>query len=298
MSGNQSVKCPHCKESVDISEAQSNHRLLLVAIICIIFAGAIGFGLGAVLNRTNKQKIEEANTKIARLRNEVEQLRTQKQQLEIEVRKKWVARQNADLEKRKEQENADFEKRKKEQERGNARVDWRKLGFDNFVRQIPNKGEVKRLDEPVLGSYGVLVGPLTRVMQVIGDDEVIVTTPFLDTTGGSSLNQAQTNYLLNEILEKGFAYTETLNSLQKEILHLNPSLSYKQFFLKGFPTRGMVNNELWWSKGQARGNPEIAIIDTYTYMTTSGGTNTVPLAIPLNFIREGLTEIEFKQLLK
>lgn len=286
MSSNQSVN-PHCKKSVDLSETQSNPRLLLVAIICVIFAGAIGFGLGGVLNRTSKQKIEEANTKIARLGNEVEQLRTQKQQLEIEVRKKWVARQNAD-----------FEKRKKEQERGNARVDWRKLGFDNFIRQIPNRGEVKRLDEPVLGSYGVLVGPLTRVMQVIGDDEVIVTAPFLDTTGGSSLNQAQTNYLLDEILEKGFAYTETLNSLQKEILHLNPSLSYKQIFLKGFPTRGMVNNELWWSKGQARGNPEIAIIDTYTYMTTSGGTNTVPLAIPLDFIREGLTEIEFKQLLK
>lgn len=286
MSGNQSVKCPHCKKSVDLSETQSNPRLLLVAIICVIFAGAIGFGLGAVLNRTSKQKIEEADRKIARLGNEVEQLRTQKQQLEIEVRKKWVARQNADLEKR------------KEQERGNARVDWRKLGFDNFVRQIPNKGEVKRLDEPVLGSYGVLVGPLTRVMQVIGDDEVVVTAPFLDTTEGEPIEQARTNYLLNKILEKGFAYTETLNSLEKEILHLNPSLGYKQIFLKGFPTRGMVNNELWWSKGQARGNPEIAIINTYTYMTTSRGTNTVPLAIPVDFIREGLTEMEFEQLLK
>jgi hypothetical protein len=286
MSGNQSVKCPHCKKSVDLSETQPNPRLLLVAIICVIFAGAIGFGLGVVLNRTSKQKIEEANTKIARLGNEVEQLRTQKQQLEIEVRKKWVARQNADLEKR------------KEQERGNARVDWRKLGFDNFVRRIPNKGEVKRLDEPVLGSYGVLVGPLTRVMQVIGDDEVIVTAPFLDTTGGSSLNQAQTNYVLNKILEKGFTCIETLSELEKEKLYLNPSLVDKQIFLKGFSTRGMVDKELWWSKGQTRGNPEIAIINTYTYMTTSDGTNTVPLAIPLDFIREGLTEIEFEQLLK
>ena len=60
----------------------------------------------------------------------------------------------------------------------------------------------------------------------------------------------------------------------------------------------MVDNELWWSRGQARGNPEIAIINTYTYRTTSGGTNTVPLAIPLDFIREGLTDAEFEQLLK
>jgi outer membrane murein-binding lipoprotein Lpp len=279
MSGNQSVKCPHCKKTVDLSETQSNPRLLLLAIICIIFAGAIGFGLGAVLNRTSKQKIEEANTKIERLGNEIEQLRTQKQQEEI-------ARQNADLEKR------------KEQERGNVRVDWRKLGFDNFVRQIPNKGEVKRLDEPVLGSYGVLVGPLTRVMQVIGDDEVIVTAPFLDITRGSRMNQDETNYVLNKILEKGFTCVVTLSELEKEKIDLNPSLVDKQIFLKGFSTRGMVDKELWWSKGQARGNPEIAIINTYTYMTTNGGTNTVPLAIPLDFIREGLTEIEFERLLK
>jgi outer membrane murein-binding lipoprotein Lpp len=279
MSGNQFIKCPHCKKTVDLSGTQSNPHLLFVAIICIIFAGAIGFGFCAVLNRTSKQKIEEANTKIARLENEIEQLRTQKQQEEI-------ARQNADLEKR------------KKQERGNARVDWRKLGFDNFVRQIPNKGEVKRLDEPVLGSYGALVGPLTRVMQVIGDDEVIVTAPFLDITEGSPMNQAQTNYLLNKILEKGFTCIVTLSELEKEVLHLNPSLVDKQIFLKGFPTRGMADKELWWSKGQARGNPEIAIIDTYTYMIASGGTNTVPLAIPLDFIREGLTEIEFERLLK
>jgi outer membrane murein-binding lipoprotein Lpp len=279
MSGNQFIKCPHCKKSVDLAEPQAKFGLSRVAIICIIFAGIIGFGLGAVLNRTSKQKIEEANTKIARLENEIEQLRTQKQQEEI-------ARQNADLEKI------------KEQERGNARVDWKKLGFDNFVRQIPNKGDVKRLDEPVLGSYGALVGPLTRVMQVIGNDEVIVTAPFLDATKGSPMNQAQTNYLLNKILEKGFTSVVTLSDPEKEVLSLNPSLVDKQIYLKGFSTRGMVDKELWWSKGQARGNPEIAIINTYTYTTTRGGTNTVPLAIPLDFIREGLTEIEFKQLLK
>ncbi len=226
MSGNQFIKCPHCKKTVDLSGTQSKPHLLLVAIICIIFAGAIGFGLCAVLNRTSKQKTEEANTKIARLGNEIEQLRTQKQQEEI-------ARQNADLEKR------------KEQERGNTRVDWRKLGFDNFVRQIPNKGEVKRLDEPVLGSYGALVGPLTRVMQVIGDDEVIVTAPFLDITEGDRMNQAQTNYLLNKILENGFTCIVTLSELEKEKLHLNPSLVDKQIFLKGFSTRGMVDKELW-----------------------------------------------------
>jgi outer membrane murein-binding lipoprotein Lpp len=279
MGGNQFIKCPNCKKTVDLSRTQPKPHFLLVAIICTIFAGAIGLGLCAVLNRTNKQKLEEANTKIARLENDIEQLRTQKQQEEI-------ARQNADLEKR------------KEQERGNVRVDWRKLGFDNFVRQIPDKGEVKRLDEPVLGSYGALVGPLTRVMQVIGDDEAIVTAPFLDITEGDPMNQAQTNYLLNKILENGFKGVVTLSKEEKEKLHLNPSLVDKQIFLKGFPTRGMVNNELWWSKGQARGNPEIAMIDTYTYVTTSGGTNTVPLAIPLDFIRKGLTEIEFKQLLK
>jgi outer membrane murein-binding lipoprotein Lpp len=279
MGGDQFIKCPHCKKTVDLSGIQPKHRLPFVAIICIIFAGTIGFGLCAVLDRTSKQKIEEANTKIARLGNEIEQLRTQKQQEEI-------AKQNADLEKR------------KIQERGNTRVDWRKLGFDNFVRQIPNKGEVKRLDEPVLGSYGALVGPLTRVMQVIGDDEVIVTTPFLDITEGSPMNQAQTNYVLNKILENGFTCIVTLSEPEKEILHLNPSLGYKQIFLKGFPTRGMADKELWWSKGQARGNPEIAVINTYTYTTTNGGTNTVPLAIPLDLIREGLTEIEFEQLLK
>lgn len=97
MSGDQFIKCPHCKKTVDLSATQSKHPLLLVAIICVIFAGTIGFGLGATLNRTSKQKIEEANTKIARLGNEIEQLRTQKQQEEI-------AKQNADLEKRKIQE--------------------------------------------------------------------------------------------------------------------------------------------------------------------------------------------------
>jgi hypothetical protein len=279
MSGNQFIKCPHCKKTVDLSGTQSNPHLLLVAIVCAIFAGAIGFGLCAVLNRTNKQKIEEANTKIARLEMRLSSFEHKNNKIEI-------ARQNADLEKR------------KEQERGNARVDWKKLGFDNFVRQIPNKGDAKRLDEPVLGSYGALVGPLTRVMQVIGDDEVIVTAPFLDITEGDRLNQAQTDYLLNNILENGFKGVVTLSKEEKEKLHLNPSLVDKQIFLKGFSTRGMADKELWWSKGQARGNPEIAIINTYTYTTTRGGTNTVPLAIPLDFIREGLTEIEFKQLLK
>ena len=180
----KTVKCPKCKKSVDVPESWTNSRFLLIAIISAALVGVIGYGFGSVLNRPSKQETLETSAEITRLRDEIEHLQTQTRQLQRELQEAWAARQKSNLEKR------------KEQERGNARVDWRKLGCDNFVRRIPNKGKVKRLDEPVLGSYGALVGPLTRVMQVVGDDEVIVTAPFLDTMRGTRLNQAQTYYLL------------------------------------------------------------------------------------------------------
>lgn len=300
----QVVKCPKCKKPVAVPETRSIARFLLAVIISAALIGAIGFGLGVLSSRHSKNEtqanltamqgeveqktaqLREAHQKIIQLTNEIKRLQAQVQELKYEQYKTQEAREKANLEKR------------KEQERKKARVDWRKLGFDNFARGVPPKGKVKRLDEPVLGSYGALVGPLTRAIQVVGDDEVIVTPPFLDTMRGTQINQARTEYLLNIILEKGFAHIATLPPLAREKLHLNPSLDYKPILLKGFPTRGMVDNELWWTKGQPRGNPEIAIISTYTYITPSGRTNTVPLAIPLDFIRQGLTVGELEQLSK
>ena len=280
------VKCPQCKKLVNVPKNWSNSRFLLIAIISVALVGAIVFGISVLSSRHSRKELQAAKAETVQLREEIKQLKTQTHRLQRELQEARAARQKANSEKT------------KEQERKKARVDWRRLGFDNFARGVPPKEKVERLDEPVLDSYGVLVGPLTRVTQVVGDDKVIVTVPFLDTMRGNPLNQAQTDYLLNKILEKGFACIATLSTLEREKLNLNPSLDYKPILLKGFPTRGMVDNELWWSKGQDRGNPEIAIISTYTYITASGGTNTVPLAIPLDFIRKGLTEAEFEQLLK
>jgi hypothetical protein len=76
-------------------------------------------------------------------------------------------------------------------------------------------------------------------------------------------------------------------------LKARQSFSTKQrlVVLQGVSTKDIAD-------GQDVNTPAVAIIATTTYKTAVGGTNTVPLAVPLEKVKKGLTRDEFAALLK
>ncbi len=269
----KAVKCPECKGSVDVTETRSNTRFLLIVIISAALVGAIGFGLGAALNQTSKQEIEEANKKIARLRDDVEQFRTQNQQLEVEVREAWATKQKVERELDKIRElirkqTMVVESESDITEKSRRKVNWEELGFPNFYK-IPDNGKVDYLAYVAPGSYGRVID--AEILQILASNEMLINHNVFDSEPISPGAATHTGRFIKRIIR-----------------------------VKGYPTKGLIDGVRWPRDVMYgdRGTAEIAIIGTWTYLTAKGSQKTVPTAIPLDFVRKGLTEAEFEQLLK
>ena len=66
--------------------------------------------------------------------------------------------------------------------------------------------------------------------------------------------------------------------------------------IKGFPTKGLVDGQVW--RNYLGREDIIAIIGTWTYLTARGSQKTIFTAIPFDFIRKGLTRTQFEELRK
>jgi hypothetical protein len=112
---------------------------------------------------------------------------------------------------------------------------------------------------------------------------------------------------LPHILAPGYyfevAYSEIIQILGPEEMLIswkpipsNTTMKSRIIRIKGYSTKGLTDGVKW--PNVISKDSEIAIIGTWAYTTTAGGRKTVLTAIPLDFIRKGLTEAEFEQLLK
>lgn len=273
-------------------ETKSTGGLFTVAIVSSIIAGAIGFGVAVLVNQSKNKEMEAT---LAELRNDIVRIeRTSLRQ------KEWSDSETADLEeeikRQKEQvrslalkaEQAKAEKEKAQQEyeatqtietkkqktmESDEKVIWTELGFHKFYNISP-KGKVEETAIDAVGDYGKPRG--VKIIQVLGPYEMIV--EYYTMHGGP-----------------GWA------SSAEQLIRL-----------KGYSTRGLVDGDSWtarkWmgelskvvyeSTGTQRITPEIAIIGTWTYTTAVGTQKTIFTAVPLDFIRHGLTKSQFESLLK
>ena len=155
--------------------------------------------------------------------------------------------------------------------------EWQSMGLPHFCKIPTDIRKIPRLKNIKVGDYGKIYW--AEILQIVDDDEMIV----------------------------------KLTSKDK-------------VRLKGFPTRNLVNGREWGSNKrptsndlitirgpgdsisqeqrrvwELRGKPpiaELAIIGTWRYTTVIGSENTILTAVPLDFIRNGLTMKEFEELLK
>ena len=73
---------------------------------------------------------------------------------------------------------------------------------------------------------------------------------------------------------------------------------------KGWSTKNLIDGERWKGNVRCEENSDeycgadIAIVGTYGYTTTSGGTNTVLDVVPVELFRKGITLEQFKEMLK
>lgn len=275
-------------------ETKSTGGLFTVAIVSSIIAGAIGFGVAVLVNQSKNKEMEAT---LAELRNDIVRIeRTSLRQ------KEWSDSETADLEeeikRQKEQvrslalkaEQAKAEKEKAQQEyeatqtietkkqktmESDEKVIWKELGFYKFYN-IPPKGKVKETTIMAVGDYGK--PRYVEIIQILGPYEMIV--EYITTHGGPPGVGSSADQLIR---------------------------------LKGYSTRGLVDGDTWtarkWmaelsevvyrSTGRTQYiTPEIAVIGTWTYTTAMGTQKTIFTAVPLDFIRHGLTKSQFESLLK
>lgn len=259
-------------------------RLILTAVISAALAGVVGFILGAFLLGFTKQQSHaaiptkgssDANSQIKQLLDENEQLQTQAQQLEKEVRKAWTAKQEVEgeLEKIKQLENTQsglddpISAQNKEDDRFITCSDWEAWGFHGFC-QIPPEGKVPRIVKFAVGKYCGINRP--KIDQILGPYEMLVSVDV--GRGGGSKQTTRIKGFVTEGLVDGQSWEGYMNA--------DVDINWDDYFT------------------HLRVTAEIAIIGTWTYPTAMGSQKTVFTAVPLSFIREGLTKAEFENLLK
>ena len=281
------AQCPHCKAEMTIPDdytgneikclkcnkqfTPKQHKAKYQRGMFVTIAIGIMIILGLVLAMYIR-----ASSKADKLESKIVQMERQNKQLIAQIAKfqKQDSQELKQLksEARRKQSEARRKRREAQRKQGEQQTEkaymisckeWRGLGFPKFCN-IPAKGKVPEVYPKSVGDYGKARS--VTIIQVLGPYGMLV------------------------------------------------ELGNKQLIrLKGYTTKGLVDGK-WWTGQNWLGNlskvvhdtkgkvqfitPEIAIIGTWTYTTAMGSQRTVFTAIPLDFIREGLTRAQFQELLE
>jgi len=259
------IKCLKCKKPFTPEQHNAKHQISTLVTIAIGIM--IIFGLVVAMFMRESSKTHRLESKIAQLEKQNKDLiaqidKLQKQESrEVEQLKREVQRRQAELETLTGQD-----EQHPEDDYVLSCKDWREMGFPKFC-DIPPEGKVAGfVNDAAVGSYGGIA--FTKVFQVLGPYEMI-----LSNVGWSNQYTVRV---------KGFS-TEGLVDGQQ---------------WNGVMERHEIPNEVGKYRYSTNVDAEIAIIGTWTYGTAIGSQKTIFTAVPLDFIRRGLTRSQFQQLLE
>jgi len=267
----KSITCPGCKSSVSphVSEQRPGKEFPVLALITLVVGIAVGFTCATLMktpDKANEQPprqaeypaMKEHNAELARLEAEA---KDELARLEAEV---------SELKERVEQEAMDALQSEQpvtekpplapieEPDVLISKQEWTKMGFPKFTN-IPAKGNIPQFrSRPSVGDFGGVSS--VKVVQVLDSDDMLAEFNWSAKTG------------------------------------IDPTLAR----IKGFSTEGLVDGQRWSGYMRERVSnglvqAEIAIVGTWSYANTLGSKKTVLAAIPLDFIRWGLTRKEFEE---